>query len=301
MPASDRTVQIVKRESQSIEQVTLDPQALITKAIEAGSGVETLERLFALAKDVQATKARSAWYAAMADFQRSCPSPKKDKTANAGSFAFKYATLDEWMSTILPVMGPLGLSVSWRKHEEAKDAVTYSCIVSHELGHSEESGPVTMPVMAGLPNDRGANAAQRVGIAHSYAMRYSLRAIIGLAPTDDEEAAPSGPQVQQPQRASAPPAAAAKPAGQVEVWTGTIKSVTEQKGTTNGKAWTLYEVEGTDGFKCGTFHKSERDFAKEAIGSEVVIEWTRTPKGNNAVVSIEPSEKREPGDEEPGD
>jgi hypothetical protein len=283
---------IAPRQRQEVATQSLDPQALIESAIKNNAAVETMEKLVALAERIQANRARSAWYDAMAEFQRSCPSPKKDKTAAAGSYSFKYATLDEWMQTILPVMGPLGLSVSWKKHAEVKDSVTYSCVISHALGHSEESGPVTMPVMAGLANDRGANAAQRVGIAHSYAMRYSLRAIVGLAPTDDDEASAPAPAAEP----------TPQPSGEIFVARGVVKSVDTRKGITNGRAWTVYDIVLSDGTKYGTFHDTDRDFAKSAIGAEVEIEWNRTAKGNNAIVKMgPPSEDREPGDEQYGD
>ena len=172
----------------------LDPQSLIAQAITAGAGIDTMERLVALAKDVREVQAREAWYAAMAEFQRSCPSIKKTakakiQTRGGGAYEYKYAPLDEIMAVIQPVMGPLGLSVSWRSTVE-KEAVVVSCRVSHTLGHHEESGGISMPVGQG---DGGANPAQRVGIAATYAKRYSLLGIIGMAPEDDDDAASAHP------------------------------------------------------------------------------------------------------------
>ena len=167
----------------------VDPQALIAQAIEKGAGIDTMERLVALAKDVREVQAREAWYAAMAEFQRTCPTIKKTarakiQTRGGGSFEYSFAPLDEIMGTIQPIMGPLGLSVSWRSKFE-KDAVIVSCRISHTFGHHEESGDVPMPVVQG---DGGANPQQRVGIATTYAKRYSLLGIIGMAPEDDDDA-----------------------------------------------------------------------------------------------------------------
>src|SRR5262245_23751887 len=82
----------------------LDAQGLIEQAIAKGADMTTLERLFALAKEVQAETARREWYAAVAAFQRDCPPIKKTKTAtiptkNGGSYSYRYAPLEEILGT----------------------------------------------------------------------------------------------------------------------------------------------------------------------------------------------------------
>ena len=168
----------------------LDPQALISQAVAMGAGIETMERLVALAKDVREIQAREAWYAAMAEFQRACPAIRKTATAKiqtrgGAAYSYNYAPLDEILSVIQPVLGPLGLSVSWRSRVEPMQVIV-SCRISHTLGHHEESGDIAMPIVAG--DGSGANPAQRVGIAATYAKRYALLGIIGMAPEDDDDA-----------------------------------------------------------------------------------------------------------------
>ena len=58
-----------------------------------------------------------------------------------------------------------------------------------------------MPVMAG---DSGANPAQRVGIALSYARRYALMNALGIAPEDDTDAGAEDVKHREPRRARAP-------------------------------------------------------------------------------------------------
>lgn len=191
---------------QDQEVTRLDPQALIAQAIEKGAGIEMMERLFALAKEVRAGQAREAWYEAMAQFQRDCPAIKKTARAKivlrgGGSYEYRYAPLDEITSTISPVMGALGLSVSWRSRVEP-DQVVVSCRISHSMGHAEESGEISIPITKG--DGAGANDAQRVGIAATYAKRYSLLGIIGMAPEADDDAASGGdtrPREAEPVRA----------------------------------------------------------------------------------------------------
>jgi hypothetical protein len=194
MADKPRTVTLAESDAlRALPANRLDPQALISKAIEQGAGIETLERLVQLAKDVREVTAREAWYEAMAKFQQRCPAITKDSSAriqtrSGGSYSYSYASLDTILSIVQPLLGELGLSVSWRqKHEPT--AVQASCVVAHRLGHQEESGYISMPY--GIDDGR-MNPAQRVGSALTYARRYTLVAILGLAPEDDDDAAGTG-------------------------------------------------------------------------------------------------------------
>ncbi len=170
--------------------VRIDPQFLLQKAVEGNASIETLERLVALAKDVREVQAREAWHEAMAEFQRRCPPIKKTNTAQIvtakGYYSYRYAALDEIMETIRPLLGELGLSVSWSSRVEPQRVIV-SCRVAHSLGYSENSGEISMPV-AGDQERGGGNPAQRVGSALTYARRYSLLSVTGLAPEDDDDA-----------------------------------------------------------------------------------------------------------------
>jgi hypothetical protein len=110
---------------------------------------------------------------------------------NTGRYSYKFAPLEEILSTIQPVMGEVGLSVSWEMPKEVTDKVAVDCIISHELGHSERSGLFTIAI-ASTQENPGPNSAQRTGGAITYAKRYSLLAIIGMAPEDDEDGSPRG-------------------------------------------------------------------------------------------------------------
>lgn len=194
----------------STSLMRLDPQALLQSAVENGAGIETLERLVSLAKDVRAQQAKEAWHRAISQFQEECPKILKARKASistrgGGSYSYHFASLSDLMSTISPVMGPLGLSVSFRMRY-ADGQVVATCLVAHEMGHSESSGEVAMPYDKG--DGTGANPAQRVGIASTYAKRYALLAILGIAPEDDtdgQDAPKRDPSVSMPRRSSEAP------------------------------------------------------------------------------------------------
>jgi hypothetical protein len=169
-----------------------DPQVFLARAIEVGAAPDTLERLMGLYERWLAMRAREAWYAAMAKFQQQCPPIKKTITAKIqtarAQFSYTYAPLDEILATVQPILTPLELSISWRSTRVERDHVVLSCRVTHALGHSEDSGDISMPIVLADPGTGGATPPQRVGIALTYARRYSLMAILGIAPEEDDDA-----------------------------------------------------------------------------------------------------------------
>lgn len=239
---TDRSPSLVAPSAEGLAR--LNVEALIQQALENKAGVEQLERLVALAKDIRAEQAREAWYAAMADFQRMCPVIRKTSTAriatSRSNYSYSYAPLDEILSTVQPIMGPLGLSISWRSRVD-HNAVVVSCRVAHKYGHHEESGEMAMPISAAEGSDRGANAAQRVGIATTYAKRYSLLGIIGMAPEDDDD---GGARAVGPveTRGQAPPAPRPDPdmRDQLLVQIGEIADAAGWDDATRKNLWNLH-------------------------------------------------------------
>ncbi len=179
---------VTLKESDALRAMpAMNPQALLAAAVDKGASVETLERLVALAKDMRAMTAKEAFDKAMSEFQRRCPPIKKNKTmAVPGRPTYKYADLGEILSTIAPLMGELGLSISWRSVAPSKpNYLAKICIISHEMGHEKDSGPCELPT--NLDGNR-MNGAQSIGSTETYAKRYSLCSVLGISPEDDTDA-----------------------------------------------------------------------------------------------------------------
>ena len=198
-----------------------DPDSLLMMAVEKGATIETIERLLAAREKWQLMRAREAWFQAMAAFHKACPPIKKTKTATVptsrGQFTYSYAPLEQILETVGPVMADVGLTTSWACRIEPNRVVA-ACNIAHVLGHVESSGEIAILVDT---NDggRGSNPAQRVGSALSYAKRYTILSIIGLAPEssdDDGQAAGQGGGGGSPRRSRPdnPPPAGAGEAGE---------------------------------------------------------------------------------------
>lgn len=99
-------------------------------------------------------------------------------TKTGGTYTYTYADLANISEQILPVLGELGLSFSARPtlNTEGKFVLAY------ELLHtSGEMRTGEFPLSGTTP--------QAIGSAITYARRYTLCAITGLAPDEDDDAA----------------------------------------------------------------------------------------------------------------
>lgn len=164
-----------------------DGAALIAQAIDKGSDVATLERLFELQKRWEANEAKKAFVAAMARFKSACPSvlPKDAEVSHRGG-QYRHATLGAILARVTPHLSAEGLSVGWQC-EQPEGLVRVTCTVTHDMGHSESSW-LTAP-----RDDSGSkNPIQSVGSTVTYLSRYTLQAALGLATADDDDGMASG-------------------------------------------------------------------------------------------------------------
>jgi hypothetical protein len=121
--------------------------------------------------------------AALADLQTQLPRITKDQTATVptktgGSYKYSYADLAQVSHELLPLLGKLGLSFTSRPTiEDGKFVLAYELL---HISNESRSGVYPLP-------DRG--TPQEIGGAITYARRYCLCAVTGLAPDDDQDAA----------------------------------------------------------------------------------------------------------------
>lgn len=117
-------------------------------------------------------------YAALVAAQAEFPDVTKAKTANTGTYSYRYADLADVLDAVKPVLKAHGLAV-------IQDAVTeergigVTTIVIHESGEALKFGPLVLPY---------GNSPQAAGSAITYARRYALVAALGLATDDDDGA-----------------------------------------------------------------------------------------------------------------
>ncbi len=97
-----------------------------------------------------------------------------------------YEDLAEIAETVKPILKKHGLSYRFRTQQNGL-IVSVTCIVSHVDGHSEEN-----TLSASNDTSGSKNAIQAVGSAVTYLERYSLKAALGLAAAEDDDAQAAG-------------------------------------------------------------------------------------------------------------
>jgi len=121
---------------------------------------------------------RAAYAAALAAFQAKVPKVVKGNRANAGQYGYDYADLSDVTYVVLPLLAAHGLAWS------AKPTTTeHGFVLDYSLTHAEghvESGVYPLP-------DPAKTAPQQLGSAISYARRYTLCSLTGVAPGGDDD------------------------------------------------------------------------------------------------------------------
>jgi hypothetical protein len=123
--------------------------------------------------------------------------PAKE-TANNPAFRSKYADLTSCFEACNAVLPKHKLSISQVMVAAPEGYVSVQTLLLHESGEWLSS-VCTLKA----DGNRGVNAAQAAGSAITYARRYGLTAIVGLA-TDDDDGNAAGAPVQPQQRRQAP-------------------------------------------------------------------------------------------------
>ena len=168
--------------AQSNQIVNYSTEALIARAIDQKVDVGTMERLLAMAKDMQAIKAKQEFDKAMANFQADCPAIKKDKEVIVnGKVAYRYAPIDSIVSQVKGILQENGFSYSTNM-ELLENGVKVFVKVTHVLGHSEVTEMnVPLGVKTGIMS-----ASQQVAAAQTFAKRYAFLNAFGIMTGDED-------------------------------------------------------------------------------------------------------------------
>ena len=166
---------------------TTMPMRLIELAVEKGADADQLAKLMELQLKWEANEARKAYIRAMQTFKAHAPEILKTRQvtygAGTGKVDYSHAELDKITQQIGEGLRAVGITHCWRT-SEANGKPTVTCILTHELGHSEEAATLSGPA----DKSGGKNDIQAIGSTITYLERYTLLAATGLAAknTDDD-------------------------------------------------------------------------------------------------------------------
>jgi|HubBroStandDraft_4_1064222.scaffolds.fasta_scaffold05566_14 hypothetical protein len=174
-------------ESVSQNLAIVSPVELLRIAVSQNANVDQLTKLMDLQERWERREAKRAYDAAMKAFKAAAPQITKNhqvgfeaKDPSKGRTDYKHATLDHVCDALVGALAQHGIYHSWKVTQESQ-WIHVTCILTHELGHSEET------TLMGAPDNTGnKNAIQAVGSTVTYLQRYTLLAACGLATSNSD-------------------------------------------------------------------------------------------------------------------
>lgn len=207
--------------------------------------------------------AAAAFAKALASFQASMPRVEKSQTAKVetkggGSYSYTFADLADLTLVVFPALATCGLSFT-AAPEVTEQGFVLRCALLHSEGH-RETGSFPLP-------DPATHSPQQIGSAITYARRYALTALTGVAPSGEDDDAQKAQDARaraprQPQEAAADPLVEAKR----HVWT-----VAQANGITDKPTLSEKYAEWSGGeFLVDATERQLTDFARYLNGEQVV-------------------------------
>lgn len=179
--------------NEPVVPAAMTPMDMLNRAVEQGANIEILEKLMSLQERWEAGQARKAFDEAMAAAKAEIPVIAKNRTVDftstKGRTHYKHEDLAEIARTVTPILARHGLSYRFRTSSAPNEPVTVTCIVSHRGGHAEEN-----TLAAGRDDSGNKNSIQAVGSTITYLQRMTLKAALGLAASDDDDATSAEPE-----------------------------------------------------------------------------------------------------------
>lgn len=286
-------------------------EALLSQALAQGASIETLERLMDLRERMLKEQAQKAFLEAMAGFQGDCPVIGKGTTAqietkSGAKFDYKYASLDQIIETVRPILKQWGLCYTIDTVLQIEGNLSWqvaTCTIHHVMGHS-----MTSTFKAPVDLTARMNDMQKGASAQTYAKRYAICNALGIVTGDQDDDGGHGgstrPQTQQatqgPQRKSETQQRAAQTASIPQMqeadpprdaksgeWIkGPIEKL-DMKEDPKGQ-WKLWTVQIKGGWY-GTFAKDTGEALIEhhLKGRVIWINWNLNKKGNRNILGVE--------------
>lgn len=199
--------ELVSREPRELApSAPITPMGMLQMAVQQGADLDKLEKLMGLQERWEANEARKAFVKALNAFKASPPVLVKNRHVSyqgaKGRTEYDHATLDHVSEEVGKALSVHGISHRWDVEQLDGGLIRVTCVLTHEMGHSER-----VPMQSAADQSGGKNSIQAIGSAVTYLQRYTLLAATGMAVKDqDDDGHVAGQSRQsQPQPPDGPP------------------------------------------------------------------------------------------------
>lgn len=182
---------IVAADQPTTQALTTSVMEGVKAAIEKGD-VATLNGLLDFQERIMTKQAEIDFNQAMNAMQLEMPVIKKDGSVayaenkndpNSRMIeAFKFASFENIMRSVKPIMQSHGFSISFNSAQREGGGAIISATLSHIGGHSE-----TTSFAAALDDSGGKNNVQAMGSTFSYGKRYCVTALLNIVTEGEDD------------------------------------------------------------------------------------------------------------------
>jgi ERF superfamily len=167
------------------ESLALTPVELLRIAVSQNADIDKLTKLMDLQERWERNEAKKAFVVAMNAFKANPPAITKNKHVHFGQTDYDHATLDHVCDAVTKGLSAHHISHRWAVAQDG-GTIKVTCILTHDLGHSEETS------LTGAPDTSGnKNSIQAIGSTVTYLQRYTLMSATGLAASNGDDDATS--------------------------------------------------------------------------------------------------------------
>lgn len=191
--------QIAKVEQPGLPGVPDEPVTILNiinrAAFDPSVDADKIERLLNMAREFKKDEAKAAYAKAMIAMKPEMPvidrkgkiviTDKNDKTKIIQSTP--YALWEDIDAAITPILARHGFVLTFRTGAGAEGRITVTGVLTHEMGHSEES---TMPLP--LDTSGSKNNVQAAGSSTSYGKRYTATALLNIRTKGEDDDGENG-------------------------------------------------------------------------------------------------------------
>jgi hypothetical protein len=151
--------------------------------------VDKLRQIIDLQRQMRADLARESFNQSFAAMQREMPVVIERARTNNGT----YATLEDIVETVRPILSKHGFSLSHRTDWPEKGIVKITGILAHAAGHER-----TSEFLSGADSSGNKNAIQGLGSAMSYGRRYTTNDLCNIVTRNEDDDAKRAGRVGAP-------------------------------------------------------------------------------------------------------
>jgi len=164
--------ELVKKEAAGVApDQGLSP--LVQAVMNSDLDPDKLEKMLSIQKDYEANEAKKAFHKAVAEFKADAPKVIKDKVNS--QYNSGYISKEGLVNAVNPYLSKHGLSAHW-EIEQPDGNVKVTCVLTHELGHSERTSMSAPPDVSGKKNP-----IQQIKSTKTYLEIATYESITGIA------------------------------------------------------------------------------------------------------------------------